>query len=190
MMTPGEFSRSLLEIVDLTKSLDDSDMIDAGGMPTFSKSEGVTALTFSNDGKMLAVGWPGRVEVLLLPESSQELVAQEEIEPPVRLEGFQGDPIAIAFSPDDATVAVGLATGDVLLFELDGAARMALLPVDPVSAVCETVWRNLSWEEWSAEFGPGTAYQPTCENLPPGEGVSPDLGQTATPALAGGETPS
>src|SRR5690606_34944647 len=74
---------------------------------------------FTSDGSLLVVG--GTVGVWLYDAGN---IATEN-EPPVMV--TQGEPRAIAVSPDGATVAVSMLNGDIVLFDIASQEQTALL---------------------------------------------------------------
>ena len=70
---------------------------------------------------------------------------------------------APAFSRDGSLLATIGQDGRIRLW----IAQASIL----AETVCDTVWRNLTMEEWQDFIGTDAPYTSTCANLPPGQGV-------------------
>ncbi len=119
--------------------------------PTFLKghSKRVSHLAFSPDGHtLISVG---------LDKTARIWNWEQPSEPAVVLPPQKGSLRTIAITPDGFTLAVG-GTG----------SYVALWPstVKLADAVCDSVQRNLTLQEWRERVGPTVPYERTCPNLP------------------------
>jgi WD40 repeat protein len=77
---------------------------------------------------------------------------------------------AVAFSSDGQTLASASS---------DGTVRLWIARTEKLAAmVCETVWRNLTLDEWRQFVGADLPYERTCPALPAGEGVAEEAPAT------------
>jgi WD40 repeat protein len=116
---------------------------------------GFSSVTFSPDSHKLAAGsWNYTVYLWSL---RQALADPNAI--PTILEGHHGGVSSVAFSsPDGKQLASG---------GHDNAIQIWLSNAQALSdAVCDTVWHNLTQEEWNRFVGTDIPYERTCPNLP------------------------
>jgi len=162
-----------------------------------SHTDGVTGVSFSPDGKLLASSSADDTIILW------DVVAHQRLDPP--LAGHTDGVWSIAFSPDGKTLASGSADDTIILWDV--AARKLFNP--PISGhtgavgsitfaaagtllasvstnrtlilwdasveswkarACRIANRNLTQDEWNRFIGPDTSYRRTCDSLPPGAG--------------------
>jgi WD40 repeat protein len=117
--------------------------------------EGVIALLFSPDGHWLATG--GNDYTARLWEISAIAEDGGSVPEPLVLSGHRQAVGALAFSPDRHWLATGSA---------DSTARLWTLQLsDLMGLACNTVGRNLMYEEWQWYFSTAP-YRQTCATLP------------------------
>jgi WD40 repeat protein len=99
---------------------------DTNLLQTFARQPGpVSAVAFSSDGTMVALGSVGQVSVYPVSDGNK-LIS--------RLTGFSGPVYAVAFNPSGSTVAAGGSDGSVRLFDpKTGALQRQFIPVPILS---------------------------------------------------------
>ncbi len=110
----------------------------------------VRAVAFSPDGQTLASG------------SNDSTVRlwnlRDPTAAPAILTWYEDDVFAVAFSSDGQTLASGSNDSTVRLW-LCSTAQLA-------DSICQTVQRNLTFDEWRQLVSPTLPYERTCSNLP------------------------
>jgi len=119
--------------------------------PTFMRQP----TAFSRDGTLVAMrGYAGNVCLWDLTDPNRD---------PIFVLPAEFGVNSIAFSPG----------GDLLAWADYGGVKLWPLSKAAADYLCnDVVWRNLSKKEWDFYIGKDIPYQPTCPNLPPGEGAS------------------
>jgi WD40 repeat protein/tRNA A-37 threonylcarbamoyl transferase component Bud32 len=157
-----------------------------------SPSRDISAMAFSSDNRLLAVGmgdvfvWDllnsqaaplllrgipnwgfsslafSRDGELLAAGNMNRTTLVWDLRSPSTPVFLPGQVASVAFSPD----GLHLATGDS-----DGSVRLWPLSMAAADYLCTQVWRNLSMDEWRLHVGDGIPYERTCPGLPPGVGA-------------------
>jgi tetratricopeptide (TPR) repeat protein len=139
--------------------------------------EGVIALLFSPDGHWLATG--GNDYTARLWEISAIAEDGGSVPEPLVLSGHRQAVGALAFSPDRHWLATGSA---------DSTARLWTLQLnDLIILACNTVGRNLMYEEWQWYFS-AAPYRQTCANVPLHSSVVEEMVFEADALALRGET--
>src|SRR5262249_29634660 len=99
----------------------------------------IAALTFSGDGKRLALAHRNSVRMWDLGDECDVAAASRGEQVQVRSPGYTGRPCGAGFSPDGRYLAINYATGMIILWDLEG--KKALFHRDvPDNAAGRTVF--------------------------------------------------
>jgi WD40 repeat protein len=154
-------SRPLLASSGENITLWDVETSEPVGAPLTGHTATVLSVAFSPDGRTLASG--SRDDSIIL----WDVDAQRMLGEP--LTGHTREVQSVVFSRDGRLLVSGSDDGTIRLWDLDLDAWR--------TRACRIANRNLTREEWDLFVGSNVAYQCTCPELPPGEGVPPDACQ-------------